>query len=116
MLSSDFSQVKSGKQKPHFAPANALFMTSKMPRSKEGYIQFNSICSHGHKRCFFIQMTRTFDPEKLYYFMLKEGHTPCFINSILKIALISLLIVLSKKQFKDKAIGKFCPKRMHFIL
>ena len=41
MLSSDLSEVKSGKQKPHFAPANALFMTSKMPRSKGRYFQFN---------------------------------------------------------------------------
>lgn len=115
MSSSDLSEVKSGKQKPHFAPANALFMTSKVPRSKGGYIQFNSVCSSGHKRCSFIQMTRTFDPEKLYYFLLKEGLTLCFTNFILKISSISL-IVLSKKQSKDKAIGKFCPERMHFIL
>ena len=67
MLSSDLSEVKSGKQKPHFAPANALFMTSKMPRSKGRYFQFNSICSSGHKRYSFIQMTRTFDPDNLYY-------------------------------------------------
>lgn len=36
LLSFDLSQVKSGKQKSHSAPTNALFMALKKPRSKGG--------------------------------------------------------------------------------
>lgn len=92
MLPSDFLQVKS--QKSHSVPANCFIHDFENAKIKRGCIQFNSICSSGQKRCSFIQMTRTFDPEKLYYFILEEGHTPCFTNSVLKMSLlISLLIV-----------------------
>lgn len=66
----------------------ALFTTLKMPRSKGG--AFNSIqfVQVDRKDVLFIQMTRTFDPENLYYFILEEGHTPCFMNSVLKISLL----------------------------
>lgn len=96
MLSSDLSQVKSGKQKSHSAQQIALLMTLKMPRSEGG--GFNSIqFAHMDRKMFFYSNDKDIWSRKAVLLPSWRRTLLCLMNSVLKISLLnSLLIVWSK--------------------